>query len=124
MILYLIWNDIKKKIPAGSIIEITVAVTLLSMVFMFAIMIYLNITKSSGSINKLELSAQIKYLETTTIQNKNYVNEELRFTEYTIRKYVGNYNDSDNLVHLKIEGYSSSGQLIMVYNRVVYETLQ
>jgi hypothetical protein len=115
---------LRKKIPAGSIIEITVAVTLLSMVFMFAIMIYLNITKSSGSINKLELSAQIKYLEKTTIQNKNYVNEELRFTEYTIRKYVGNYNDSDNLVHLKIEGYSSSGQLIMVYNRVVYETLQ
>ena len=110
-----------KRISGSSLIEITTAVTLLSMVFLFSVLIYVKVSGASNSYNRLLLSSHIKHLENESVLNRNFVDEEISFDSYTIRKTVRYYNNNSNLIHLKIEGYLKSGKRICGNNKIIYE---
>lgn len=112
---------VTKRILAGSLIEITVAVTLLSMVFMFSVLIYINASKTTNSYYKLKLANHLRYIANETVSNKDFIDEEIIFDDYSIKKRVDFYKDYANLIHLKIEGYNKSGRLICSHDRIIYE---
>jgi len=114
----------RKRVSGASLIEITTAVTLLSMVFMFSVLIYLNVTRSALSFSEVKLSNQLNHLANETVKNNNFINEEMIYDVYSIKKQVNYYNENESLIHLKMEGRNKSGKVICRHERIIYKDNQ
>jgi Tfp pilus assembly protein PilV len=111
------------KISASSLVEVIVALIIISIVFGISTMIYINVLNSTYSVKQLQHSMLLKAICEETINKKRYFDETIKSEDITVFKKVTKVTGYDKLLHLHVEivepnTYPSiyRDQLIIFYN--------
>lgn len=111
---------IKKKVIASSIIEVIVAMVTVMIVFSLGMMIYVNVVKSSVSMQQMTLTLELKQISTQTLKDKSFFDDEIPFGNNTIIKRVSKYNDIENLYLIELEAQNPEEKVLAKRRELLY----
>lgn len=113
----------QRRVAASSIVEVTTALVIISMVFSLAIIIYLNVQRSGSSFLKTDSIMMIEdvFAETTIL--KKYENKTVKFEDITVYQEVSS-SDQPDLLIVRLEARDEQGKLIAEQNHLVYAPAQ
>lgn len=116
-------NRVKKRsrhyIKSSSLLEVVVALLLISIVLVLSMNIFTNIMQSGYSNRKIEASIKIKELSFSTKKNQLFINEEFNEEEYKIVKKVEFYKQNQELIHINWTAQSSGGEILLETNEII-----
>ena len=107
-----------KRLPASSILEVTTAMVIISMVFGLAIIIYLNIQRSGVSSLKLSSRIKLEAVFSETNRLKKFESREVRFEDIIVYQEIE--NNSEGLLSIKLEARDEQGKLIAQQKHLIY----
>jgi|SRR6185312_6322219 len=93
---------ILKRIPSSSILEAIIAMVIIMLVFGISAMIYVNITSSGFSLQKVKADLLLKQLAIETEERKSYFDETISYEVLIIEKQVQKYEDVDDVLLLSL----------------------
>lgn len=98
------------KINASTLIEVIVAMVVLSISFSIGLMIYFNILSGSGSFRAFETNLILKQIATETITNKSYIDEDITNNNLTIHKSLTPYKTSKKVYILELSAVDNDNK--------------
>jgi hypothetical protein len=107
-----------KRLPASSILEVTTAMIIISMVFGLAIIIYLNIQRSGVSSLKLSSRIKLEAVFSETNRLKKFESREVRFEDIIVYQEIE--HNSEGLLSIKLEARDEQGKLIAQQKHLIY----
>lgn len=111
---------ILKRLKASSLVEVTVSMVVMVMVFSMALIIYLNVTGAGITSPKLQLKMFLQSYAAKTKREKVFKNEELKWEQYIIRKIVLPYKGNTDLLLCTYSAYNQSEKLVAERKELVY----
>jgi len=85
---------------------------IIMVVFGISIMIYVNITSSTFSIQNIKVDLLLKQLAVTTLEKKSYFDETIQYEIITIDKQVQQYDDTDDILLMTLTAYDKQQDTI------------
>ena len=120
------WLVEKQRLPwrktrASSILEITTAMVLVSMIFVSSAMIYLNLTASGKSKRQVQISHLLNRLAQENIAEGIFLDQQYRYETFTVYQQVVLYKKQTDLFWFSLEALGNDGKVIATHNQLVYE---
>lgn len=110
-----IWS---RRVKSSSIIEVTTAMIIISMVFGLAIIIYLNLQRTGISSQRLSARIELEAVFAETSRLKKFETREVNFESIVVYQKV---ERADNgLVNIALEARDEQGKLIAEQKYFVY----
>jgi hypothetical protein len=109
------------RLRASSLIEVTVALVIISMIFTMALVIYLNVQRSGFSGRKLQNSVLLDEAYNELMKTREFKSKESRYDDVTLFQSVER-NDS-GLVLLRFEIRNEDGKLLSERKYLVYDPI-
>jgi hypothetical protein len=111
----------KVKLQASSILEVVIAMLLVTIIMSISMVIFSNIMKSSFNTRKIEAFARIKVLSIATKKEKRFITEEYLEADYKIQKQVENYANTSGIIQIKWFAEDKDKKLLAEYREIVSE---
>jgi len=111
---------LQSKVPASSIIEVTVAMVLIVMTFAFALMIYLNVTATGGNLQKLKYANRLQQMAIEDARNNDYLGITLEEEDATIIKAVAPYRNNPQLLLVSYKALQGNDRVLATHEILVY----
>ena len=92
----------KNRLGASSLVEVTVAAALFVIVTGASLMLYLQVTRSTHSLQELKWEMWLKSYLQRTIDERQYQNQTLIFPEGEVEKKISRFGDEPNLLLLEV----------------------
>jgi len=108
------------RLKASSLIEVTVALVIISMIFTIAITIYLNVQRSGFSTGKLLHNVMLDDAYNETMKARDYTSKEIQYDEVTLFRDVKRSDLNKNLIMLKLELRNTDGALLAERKYLLY----
>jgi Tfp pilus assembly protein PilV len=99
------------QVKAATLIEVIVALVIITIIFGVSTMIYVNVLHSSYSHRQFNASLVVKEVCEETLATKRYFDEQADRKNVTITKTVSRYRDMLNIIHLHVE--ATAGEQIL-----------
>lgn len=115
LILKTIWS---RSVKSSSIIEVTTAMIIISMVFGLAIVIYLNLQRAGVSSQRLYARIKLETVFSETNRLKKYETREVSFEDVVIYQKVDRIDNG--LLSISLEARDDRGKLIAEQKHFVY----
>ena len=109
-----------RRIRSSSLIEVTTALVILSMVFGLAIVIYLNVQRSGVSSRKLVCTALLEKTYAEVKASGNYDSREFAYDEITVYLTAIPHGESPELRILALEARDAGGKLLAQQKHLLY----
>jgi hypothetical protein len=100
------------RASASSLIEVTVALIIITMITGFAIMIYLNVQRTGFSTAEIKYNAVLEENYLHAIESSNFQSEELVDNDVVISKVVQPHPSNQRLFILLYEVKNRTGQVL------------
>ena len=110
-----------KKIPASSLLEVTVGMVLISMVIGFALMIFTNVSLSTTHLSKLHYQLVLQDMAQETIRNQTFHNETQQDEVVTIQKTVHQYPNTTGAWLIELEATRADQVTVATYKTIAYD---
>jgi hypothetical protein len=112
--------SIVRKVKASSLIEVIVALIIITLIFSFAMTIYLNVQRAN--FNSLKLTCQMRMSEvfSVSVKTNSYQNREVSYDELVVHQEVRPHSQSANLLIVTLEGRDPNGKIIAEQKHLVY----
>lgn len=110
---------LQRSVRCSSLLEAVVAMTILSVVLGIAMTLYLKVSYSAISGQKIKAQLIINRLAVETIKEKRYLSEQFENENISLIKEVSKYNQSDRLLLLHIKAFNSHNDLITEYREII-----
>ncbi len=112
---------INKKIQAGTLIEVIVALIIILIVYGILTLFIQNISKQIGN-NKQKIEAYFIIEKTfnETIQNNQFFDEEFVSNNITFTKSVVHYKNYKDLYDIQIVALDRNKKLLVEMNEIIY----
>jgi hypothetical protein len=107
------------KLKASTLIEVTTALVLISMVFTMALVIYLNVQRSGFSGRKLQNSVLMDEAYNEVMKTKEFRDREMNYDDVTLSQIVN--RQDQGLVMLRFEIRNEDGKLLSERKYLVYD---
>jgi len=114
------WRIVKHRVRSSSLIEVTTALVILSMVFGLAIVIYLNVQRSGVSSRKLVCTALLERVYADVKTSGNYETREFTYDEITVYLTAIPHGESPELRVLALEARDAGGKLLAQQKHLLY----
>ncbi|HYF68574.1 MAG TPA: hypothetical protein VD884_10575 [Ohtaekwangia sp.] len=111
---------IGSRLKGSSLIEVTVALVIITLVFSLAMVIYLNVQRSGLYAFKLSCEMMLNEVYTNTVRSEDYQNKEVTYDEVFIYQEVKTYPGSGNLLLITLEAREPGGKMIAERKHLVY----
>ena len=111
---------INRRIKSSSIVEVTTAMVIISMVFTMAIGIYLNVQNSGFSSQRLAAEITIEEAFATLMKNKKFENKEMNIGDIVVSQAIVRAAGSVDLLTVSFEARSQEGKLLAEQKHLVY----
>lgn len=108
------------RLKASSLIEVTVALVIISLIFTVAITIYLNVQRSGFSTGKLMHNVLLDDAYNQAVTSKKFVDKEIQYKDVTVFQSVIRKDDNKNLVTLRLELRNTDGVLLGERKYILY----
>lgn len=117
------YQVLRKKIKASTMLEALVAMVIILGAFTVTCMIYVNVTTSDNSRQKLDAQLLMNELALKTKQEKSFIDEKTETDFLIIEKTISKYPNAENLNQLTIIVSNKEGKIIAAYNELLVESL-
>lgn len=109
------------KIKASSLLEIVVALVLITAVFSIGLMIMINVLRTTYTPEAMRISGRLEELAGQTKREKTFFDEQI--AEGTIRFYkeVSAYSGTARLWRLRITAVNAQGNILQERNELIDE---
>ena len=107
-------------LKASSLIEVVVAMVILSVTFTVCLMVFNNITRSTYSLRQMKYSLILQNLKLKTEQEKSYFDEVISEENEIVYKKVSHYNNRENLILLEFEVVDAGNEVIAERKDLIY----
>lgn len=109
-----------KYLKGSTIIEVLIALAILSFCTSLAVIIYLNIQKSSLPFFKLKAQEVATYYMDDAIKNKTFIDENFKQEEFSINKNVVLNEQFRDCYTLRVIVFDNTKKKILELESVVY----
>jgi hypothetical protein len=107
-----------EKVRGSALLEVLVAITILMTVVVVGSIIFVNVTGSSFTGQKIKAGLIIDKYSLETQKNKAFFDEDIKEENIVIKKKVEKYNGSDNLLIISIQALDE-GQKVLAEKREI-----
>lgn len=90
------------QVRASSIVDLTVAMVILTLVTASALVLYLQVTRSGHTLQQLRWDLWLEQYASQTKQTASYQSERLLLAEGIVEKKILHYQDNPKLILLEI----------------------
>ena len=108
------------RIPASSIIEVTVGMVIIGIVFAIALMIYTQLSGSSKNLQQLKYSGKMKSIARETVLQGSWIDETITDEQVIIQKEVIPYGNTKGLFLLQLEALGSDNKVLASQQTIHY----
>jgi len=108
-----------KRLESAALLEVLVAITVIVLVFTAATIIFLNVTSSSYTGEKLRAGKALDWMLVETKRKKSFFDEDLKVGELRVEKIVMKYQDANNLLLVELKAFNSNEKLLGERKEVV-----
>lgn len=112
-------NVIGVKVQSSTLIEVTTALVIISMVFSMAIVIYVNVQRSGFSAKGVSSMMMIDEVYAESVRTKTFKEREVQFENIAIYQQVTRQNKPDVLL-VRLEARDQNGKLVAEKKHLVY----
>lgn len=112
---------IEKKIRGYTLVETLTALVLMMLVFGMAMIIFMNVYKTSKSELHLAVHSNMKQIVNETKTTNTYINKTFEYKSYTIHSSFQRYLEAETLLWIKMEAYDQTGRLITIHNELLID---
>lgn len=102
-----------KKIAASTLIEVLIAMVIVIVIYGIAMMIFLNVQKSSNTALKTLALLELEKVVIETKKKFTFIDEEYKTENLEIKKKISVYQKCSELRELSFEVFDLSGKLII-----------
>ena len=113
---------IQAKLPATTIVETMVALSIVSIAFTVGMMIYFNVLDNSSIIQSISAENSLRQIMEATKQNKNFIEEEITQDGLLIQKTIQTREQSTELIWLHLEAIGENGKVIAALHELILRT--
>ena len=110
-----------KKLPASSLVEVTVGMVLISMVIGFALMIFTNVSLSATNLSKLHYQLVLQSIAQETVRNQTFYNETQQDEVVTIQKAVQQHPDAEGVWLIELQAVRADQVTVATYQTIAYD---
>jgi hypothetical protein len=100
------------RLQSSSLIEVTVSLIIISIIFSLSITIYLNVQRSGFSSSKLVYNVLLDDAYNGAIKAKDFSNKEFEYEDFTLFQIISSSGENENLKVLRFEVRNKKGQLL------------
>jgi hypothetical protein len=112
------WN---RRARSSSILEVTVALVVISITFGLFMMTYINLLAGNYYLQKLKYEGKLSIQLQELIQSKKFVNDVKEEGQVRIFQTVSRYKDSRSLKWIELKAINSKGKILAEYNSLYYD---
>jgi len=109
------------KLPASSLFETIVALTVIMIVFGIALTVFVNIMRTGTSLASFKAAQKLEFIAKETKQNKSYYNETFEEEALVINKRIEKYKDKEGLLVLILEASDKTGNALSIRKEILVE---
>lgn len=110
---------LKVKIPASTMIEVIVAVTIIAIVFSFAMLLFAGIQTSGSSRMKIYALSRINHVISESKASYSFLDEEFAFDGLRVKQSIAPYKNSSRLFILHLEAFDIKNRLVAEKNELI-----
>ena len=107
-----IFHKANKRIPAATLQETIIALTIVLICFSVALMVFVNVMKTEHARDQLKSNLILKEISQNTIKEQSYYNDWLERGHFSIEKQINNHPTNSSLGLIEIKVFKSSRLLI------------
>jgi hypothetical protein len=111
---------VRLKLRAASLIEVTVAMVIILLVWTIALTIFINVTTSGGAIKKVRYQLWLKDYALKVKNEKLFIDDEFELDEVTVHRKVMPYKGNNKLLYLHLTITDASGKVLSQYQELIY----
>lgn len=112
---------LNKKIKAGTLIEVIVALLIILIVYGILVLFIQNLSKQlKGNTEKIEAFFITEKTLNQTIQDHQFFDEEFILKEITFTKTVTQYKNYKNLFDVTIKAHNKNKKLLVETEQIIY----
>lgn len=100
------------KVQAATLMEVLVAITIIMIVITISTMVFLNVTGSSFTGEKLRSVLLMNEVSIETRKNKSYFDEEIKKENILIQKRLDKYTGQSDLLLFHLSAYNESQKFL------------
>ena len=112
-------SELILRLKASTLVEIIVAMVIISTVFVLSLAVFVNISKNSNNGLKLKAALISEEVMVSTRQNKLYIDEEIDIDHLDIIKRVSTYKSYKDLVLVSIEIKDKRGKSLLIKKEIM-----
>jgi hypothetical protein len=101
-----------QTLKGGTLLEVLVSITIIMTVISISTMVFLNVTGSSYTGEKLNSSLILNEVSIETQNQKTFFDEEISIDNIIIKKKVDEYDGQNNLIMLQLSAYNQNEKLL------------
>ena len=98
-----------RKVKSSSIVEVTVALVIISVVFGIFIMIYTNLISGGKTLQRVKYQEQLKVSYQEMLRSENYVDSMATDGAVTISRKVSRYKNTSDLLLVEMKAVHENG---------------
>lgn len=111
----------QKRIPASSIVEITVAAVILVLVFSLALAICARLAQHGPSQRQQRGQQLVQELAATTLRSRAWHDQTTVVGSFTLERVVAPYQRGQpSLLHLQVRALDQEQKVLAQYQQVIY----
>jgi Tfp pilus assembly protein PilV len=115
---------LRSYVRASTLIEVTVALVIISMVFSLAIMIYLNIQRTGFSSTKLMYAMMLEEAYSSTQRLSDFTTKEYDYEDIIIYQQIERHAVNSELTIVHLEARNKEGKLLVEKKHLFYAPVQ
>ena len=115
---------LKVRMAASSIVEVTTALVIISMIFSLAMIIYLNVQRSGISFRKVDGVIMMEEVYAETKNLKKYEDRTEEREDIIIYQKVSASGESPDLLVIQLEARDAQGKVIAEQKHLIYAPAQ
>ncbi|HWZ23308.1 MAG TPA: hypothetical protein VNW06_11675 [Cytophagaceae bacterium] len=115
-----ITNSIR-KLKASSLIEITVAMVIITFIFTMAFSIYVRVIASDLSISEFKMVKKLDQLSWESKRDKRFISEDIIENNYTIEKKITTDSSNSKLLLMELTAYDQDQKIVAQKKELIIE---
>ena len=109
-----------KYLKGNSILEVLIALAIVSFCLTLMVIIFLNIQKSSLPFIKLKANEAAEYYLNETIKNKTFLNENFKKEEFFVNKTAESHSTYSDCINIRVIVFDNNHKKITELQSIIF----
>lgn len=111
--------QILTRMKAASLVEVTIAMVIITITFSIGMMVFVNVTRSSYSLERFRADVLANEIANQTISEQRFFNEEIIREPFIVDKVLSKYPGTEDVLQLECIVRLEQGRVLVTRKQLV-----